>query len=70
MRFWYPLQVFEIPLLDLTHHITATKQVRTHLRTDLAKDDEKLVMCGLAERNSPSRRHQMRAPLTNKAEIP
>ena len=67
---WHTSPLFEIPLFDLPHHITAMKQVRAQLGTDLGRHDEKLVMCRLAERNRPSRRHQVCAPLINQAEIP
>jgi hypothetical protein len=68
--FWDALQLFEISLLDLPHHITATHQVQSQLGTDLGRHDKKLVVCHLAERNRPSRGHQVRAPLINEAEIP
>jgi hypothetical protein len=67
---WDAFQPFEIPLLDVPHHITATNQVRTQLGTDLGGHDEKLIMCRLAERNSPCAGTRYATPLINQAEIP
>ena len=62
--------LFDVPLLDLMHKLSAMKQVGTQSGRYFAGDGMKLIISGLTKGDRATGRNEVSSPLINHAQIP
>ena len=62
--------LFDVLLLDLTHKLSAMKQVGAQFGRYFTGDGMKLIISGLTKGDRATGRNEMSSPLINHAEIP